>query len=122
MKSVEELMAIKASMQDKVCIRRGMTDTKIIVGMATCGIAAGARPVLAAFVEGVHNAGLAEKVTVTQTGCLGHCELEPMVEVITPDKTKTTYVKVTPAMAAEILEKHIQGGTVIAEYTVEAAK
>lgn len=122
MKSVEELMAIKASMQDKIAIRKHTGDTKIVVGMATCGIAAGARPVLAAFVEGIANAGLAEKVVVMQTGCLGDCANEPMVEVFQNGKEKVTYCKMTPEKALKVIEQHIRGGEVVAEYTVGAAK
>lgn len=122
MKSVEELMAIKAKMQDKVAVRRGVTDMRIVVGMATCGIAAGARPVLNAFVEGINAAGLTEKVTVTQTGCIGICQYEPVVEVYTPDNEKITYVKMTAEKAAEIIEKHIKGGNIVTEYTIGAVK
>jgi len=122
MKSVAELMAIKAKMQDKVSVRRGVTDMRIVVGMATCGIAAGARPVLNAFVEGINEAGLSEKVTVTQTGCIGICQYEPVVEVYTPDNEKVTYVKMTPEKVAEIIEKHIKGGNIVTEYTIGAAK
>ncbi len=122
MKSVEELMAIKAKMQDKVAVRRGVTDMRVVVGMATCGIAAGARPVLNAFVEGVNAAGLTEKVTVTQTGCIGICQYEPVVEIHTPDGEKVTYVKMTPEKAAEIIEKHIKGGNVVTEYTIGTVK
>ena len=81
MKSFEELLAIKEKMKDKVALRQASDDTRIVVGMATCGIAAGARPVLNAFVEAVAAEGLAEKVTVTQTGCIGICQYEPVVEV-----------------------------------------
>lgn len=122
MKSVEELIAIKASMQDKIAIRKHTGDTRIIVGMGTCGIAAGARPVLAAFVEGIANAGLGEKVVVMQTGCLGDCDNEPMVEVLEHGKEKVTYVKMTPEKAAKIIEQHIRGGEAVVEYTVGAAK
>ncbi len=122
MKSVEELMAIKAKMQDKVAVRRGVNDFRVVVGMATCGIAAGARPVLNAFVEGITEAGLSEKVTVTQTGCIGICQYEPVVEIHTPDGEKVTYVKMTAEKAAEIIEKHIKGGNIVTEYTIGAAK
>ena len=122
MKSVEELLAIKAKMQDKIAVRKGTGETRIVVGMATCGIAAGARPVLNAFVEGVAKNGLTDKVTVTQTGCVGICQYEPVVEVFEKDKEKVTYVKMTPEKAAEVVEKHIKGGAVIAEYTIGAAK
>ena len=95
MKSLEELMAIKAKMQDKVSVRTSSGDIRIVVGMATCGIAAGARPVLNAFVEGVSEASLTDKVQVTQTGCIGICQYEPVVEIYEKDKEKVTYVKIT---------------------------
>ncbi len=120
MKSLEELMAIKAKMQDKVAVRRVDGSVRIVVGMATCGIAAGARPVLNAFVEGVTAAGLAETVSVTQTGCIGICQYEPVVEVYESGKEKVTYVKMTAEKAKEIVEKHIKGGTPVAEYTIGA--
>ena len=123
MKSFEELMAIKAKMQDKVAVRQAADNTiRVVVGMATCGIAAGARPVLNAFVEGVNEAGLAETVTVTQTGCIGICQYEPVVEVFEKDKEKTTYVKMTAEKAQEVIEKHIKGGKPVTEYTIGAAK
>ncbi|MBQ8509585.1 MAG: (2Fe-2S) ferredoxin domain-containing protein [Clostridia bacterium] len=122
MKSLEELKAIKAKMQDKVALRTSSGDIRIVVGMATCGIAAGARPVLNAFVEGVSEAGLGDTVTVTQTGCIGICQYEPVVEVYQKDKEKVTYVKMTAERAKEVLEKHIKGGSIVTEYTIGAAK
>ena len=122
MKSIEELKAIKAKMADKVAVRSSTGDIRIVVGMATCGIAAGARPVLNAFVEGVTAAGLTESVTVTQTGCIGICQYEPVVEVYEKDKEKVTYVKMTADRAKEVIEKHITGGAVVSEYTIGAAK
>ena len=122
MKSLEELKAIKAKMQDKVSVRTSSGDIRVVVGMATCGIAAGARPVLNAFVEGVSQAGLSDKVTVTQTGCIGICQYEPVVEVYEMDKEKVTYVKMTAERAAEVIEKHIKGGEIVTEYTIGATK
>ncbi len=122
MKSLEELMAIKAKMQDKVAVRTSTGDIRIVVGMATCGIAAGARPVLNAFVEGISESGLSETVTVTQTGCIGVCQYEPVVEVHEKDKEKVTYVKMTAERAKEVIEKHIKGGKPVTEYTIGAAK
>ena len=122
MKSIEELMAIKARMQDKMSVRRAEGETRIVVGMATCGIAAGARPVLNAFVENVAAEGLSDKVTVTQTGCIGICQYEPVVEVFEKDGEKTTYVKMTAEKAKEVVEKHIKGGKPVVEYTIGAAK
>jgi NADP-reducing hydrogenase subunit HndB len=122
MKSLEELKAIKAKMQDKVALRTAGGTTRIVVGMATCGIAAGARPVLNAFVEGVSEAGLGDSVVVTQTGCIGICQYEPVVEVYTEGAEKITYVKMTAERAKEVIEKHIKGGTPITEYTIGALK
>ena len=120
MKSLAELQAIKNKMKDKVVLRDGMESTRVVVGMATCGIAAGARPVLNAFVEGVNKEGLEGKVTVTQTGCIGICQYEPVVEVFEPGKEKVTYVKMNPDKAKEVIEKHLKGGNVVSEYTIGA--
>ena len=120
MKSLEELKAIKAKMQDKVVLRTSGGDVRVVVGMATCGIAAGARPVLNAFVEGVSEAGLGDKVIVTQTGCIGICQYEPVVEIYAPDAEKVTYVKMTAEKAKEVIEKHIKGGKPVTEYTIGA--
>ena len=122
MKSLAELKAIKDRMKDKVILREGTNQVRVVVGMATCGIAAGARPVLNAFVEGVNKEALSDKITVTQTGCIGICQFEPVVEVYEPGKEKTTYVKMTPDKAMEVIEKHLKGGKVVAEYTIANAK
>ncbi len=122
MKSLEELMAIKEKMHSKVALRNASDEIRVVVGMATCGIAAGARPVLNAFVEGVANGGLSDKVTVTQTGCIGICQYEPVVEIYEKDKEKVTYVKMTAEKANEVIERHLKGGSPIAEYTIGNAK
>lgn len=122
MKTLAELQAIKDKMKDKVAIREGSADKRVVVGMATCGIAAGARPVLSKFVEEVNNAGLAASVTVTQTGCIGICQYEPVVEVFEAGKEKTTYVKMTPDKVSKIVEEHLKGGKVVAEYTLAGFK
>ncbi len=121
MKSLAELAAIREKMKDKVVLREGSGDIRVVVGMATCGIAAGARPVLNAFVEGVSNAGLADKVMVSQTGCIGVCQFEPVVEIYEAGKEKVTYIKMTPEKAAEVIEKHLKGGAPISEYTITNA-
>lgn len=118
MKSLAELQAIKEKMKNKIVLREGSGDIRVVVGMATCGIAAGARPVLNAFVEAVNNAGLTEKVTVSQTGCVGYCQLEPIVEIYEAGKDKVTYIHMTAEKAKDVVEKHLKGGTVVAEYTV----
>ena len=118
MKSLAELQAIKDRMKDKVVIREGVSSTRVVVGMATCGIAAGARPVLGAFVEAVNEDDLAQTVTVAQTGCVGLCQYEPIVEVYEAGKDKVTYVKMTADNAKEVVEKLLKGGKVVTEYTV----
>ena len=117
MKSLAELAAIREKMKDKVVLREGTTETRVVVGMATCGIAAGARPVLNAFVEGINREGLASTVTVSQTGCIGICQYEPVVEVFQPGKEKVTYVKMTAEKAEKVIAEHIKGGKVVEEYT-----
>lgn len=117
MKSLAELAAIKEKMQNKVVMREGSNDLRVVVGMATCGIAAGARPVLNAFVEAVNAENLADKVTVTQTGCIGICQYEPVVEIFEAGKDKVTYVKMNAEKAKEVVEKHLKGGQPISEYT-----
>ena len=118
MKSLAELQAIKEKMKSKIVLREGSGDIRVVVGMATCGIAAGARPVLNAFVEEVNNAGLTDKVTVSQTGCVGYCQLEPIVEIYEAGKDKVTYIHMTAEKAKDVVEKHLKGGAVVAEYTV----
>ena len=120
MKTLAELAAIREQMKDKVAIRTGSGAVRVVVGMATCGITAGARPVLNAFVESITEANLGEKVAVTQTGCIGICQYEPVVEVYEKDKEKVTYVKMTAERAKEVVEKHIKGGKPITEYTIGA--
>lgn len=118
MKSLAELAAIRDRMKDKVALREGTNETRIVVGMATCGIAAGARPVLNTFVEEVDKAGLTGDVAVTQTGCIGICQYEPVVEVYKSGEEKVTYVKMTSDKAKEVFAKHIKGGKPVEEYTI----
>ncbi len=117
MKSLAELQEIKNKMKNKVVLREGSGETRVVVGMATCGIAAGARPVLSTFVEEVNNGGLAGKVTVTQTGCIGLCQYEPIVEIYEAGKEKVTYVKMTPEKVKTVVEKHLKGGVIVTELT-----
>lgn len=119
MKSLQELALIRERMKDKVILRQGIKPTRVIVGMGTCGIAAGARNVLNAFVEGVAENGLLDNVTVSQTGCLGICKYEPVVEVFEFGNEKVTYVNMTPERVSRVIEEHIKGGHAVAEYTLE---
>ena len=118
MKSLAELAAIREQMKDKVAIRTGSGEIRVVVGMATCGISAGARPVLSTFVEEVANAGLADKVMVTQTGCIGICQYEPVVEVFEDGKDKVTYVKMTADKAKRVVAEHLKGGKPVEEYVI----
>ncbi len=117
MKSLQELEAIRNKTLSQIDIRKMGESTRIVVGMATCGIAAGARPVLTALVEEVAKRNLSD-VTVSQTGCIGACRLEPMVEVFSPGKEKVTYVNVKPEMAGRIVAEHIVNGNPVTEYTI----
>ena len=122
MKSLAELQALRDQMKAKVGIREDDSDNiRVVVGMATCGIAAGARPVLAAFTEEVAKRNL-QNVTVAQTGCIGICQYEPVVEVFEPGKEKVTYVKMTPEKDARIVSDHLVNGKPVAEFTKSALK
>ena len=120
MKSLAELQALRDKVKTNMGIRADDSgNTRVVVGMATCGIAAGARPVLQAFTEEVAKKNL-QNVTITQTGCIGICQYEPVVEVFEPGKEKVTYVKMTPEKASQIVQKHLINGQVVQEYTIGA--
>lgn len=122
MKTLEELKAIREKMQSQVSMRgEDHTQTRVVVGMATCGIASGARPVLTTLSALIQEKNLTGKVAVTQTGCIGLCQYEPIVEVIEPGKEKITYIKMTPEKAAEVVERHLIGGHVVEAYTLNSA-
>ena len=120
MKSLAELQEIRNRAINQVNLRKDREDgIRVVVGMATCGIAAGARPVLNAFLQEVDKRNLSN-VTVTQTGCIGMCRLEPIVEVYVPGQEKVTYVKMTEEKAARIVAEHIINNQPVAEYTIGA--
>ena len=123
MKSLAELEAIRKATLNRINLRSEKDDetTRIVVGMATCGIAAGARPVMLAFMDEIAKRQL-NNVTVSQTGCIGMCRLEPMVDVITPDGNKVTYVHVKPEMVPRIVAEHVVNGRPVEEYTIGAAE
>lgn len=122
MKSLAELKAIRDKTRASVTLRENAeAGTRVMVGMATCGIAAGARPVLTAFLEEVAKREL-KNVTVTQTGCIGVCRLEPIAEVYVPGEEKVTYVKLTPEMVPRIVSEHLVNHNPVAEYTIGAAE
>jgi NADP-reducing hydrogenase subunit HndB len=118
MKSLEELRAIRETMQAQMGLRNeDSNQTRIVVGMATCGIASGARPVLVALSNIIQEKGLTN-VMVTQTGCIGLCQYEPIVEIVEPGKDKVTYVKMTPEKVLEVVEQHIIRGQIVNKYTI----
>ena len=122
MKSIAELEAIRKQTLEKINLRKedkGET-TRVVVGMATCGIAAGARPVMLAFMDEIQRRQL-DHVTVSQTGCIGMCRLEPMADVIMPGQEKVTYVHLTPEKARRIVAEHIVNGQPVTEYTIGTA-
>ncbi len=122
MKTLAELQAIRERMRKQLEIRDNDDDRiRVVVGMATCGIAAGARPVLNTFLEEVAKRNL-NNVTVTQTGCIGVCRLEPIVEVYVPGQEKVTYVKLTADMVPAIVSEHLVNQRVVTEYTIGAAE
>lgn len=118
MKSLAELEALRKSSLEQINMRHDRKDgTRVVVGMATCGIAAGARPVLSAFMEEIAKRKL-DSVTVTQTGCIGLCRLEPIVEVYMPGQEKVTYAKMDASKVAKVVADHIVNGKVVTEYTI----
>ncbi len=123
MKSLAELEAIRQKTLARINLRHEEADkhVRVVVGMATCGIAAGARPVMLGFMDEVAKRGL-NNVTVSQTGCIGMCRLEPMVDVYLPGEEKVTYVHMTPEKVARVVAEHIVNGHPVTEYTIGAAE
>ncbi len=122
MKSLEELMALRDAAKLNMTTRDGSTEaTRIVVGMATCGIAAGARPVMNKFTEEIAKRNI-QHVTVAQTGCIGMCQYEPIAEVLVPGQEKVTYVQLNEEKVAKIIVDHIVNGKPVAEYTIGAIK
>ena len=123
MKSLAELQAIREKTLNRINLRKEEEGevTRVVIGMATCGIAAGARPVMLAFMDEISKRGL-QHVTVSQTGCIGMCRLEPMVDVIAPGAEKVTYVHMTPEKVARVVAEHIVNGRPVEEFTIGAAE
>ncbi len=120
MKSIADIKAIREKMQGQINLRDNQdaaSETRIVVGMATCGISAGARPVFNAFVDEVAARQL-KNVKVTRTGCMGMCALEPIVEVHVPGEEPVTYIHVDPDKARKIVANHIVNGNVCTEYLI----
>jgi NADP-reducing hydrogenase subunit HndB len=117
MKSIKDLEEIRKKNAELVNQRADRSTTRVVVGMATCGIAAGARPVLLAIMEELEKSGVKD-VIVAQTGCIGLCRLEPIVEVLKPGQEKVTYVKMTAEKAKRVVKDHIIGGQPVDEYVM----
>lgn len=116
MKSLEELKKIREASLKKINMRGLKDGIRIQVGMATCGISAGARPVMNKLVNLIDKDGM-DNVTVAPVGCIGECAIEPIVEVLEGDK-RTTYCKVTEKVAERIFEEHIKGGKVVEDFVI----
>lgn len=121
MKSIQELEQIRNRMRDQMSRRENNGGYRIVVGMATCGIAAGARPVMKTLIDELKLRNKAD-VPVTMTGCIGVCRLEPIVEVYAADGTKTTYVKMDENKAKRVVAEHIVNGSVCVDLTIGAAE
>ena len=119
MKSLEELKALKEKAKADINLRNSQDGLRIVVGIATCGIAAGARPVMNTFVEELAKRNISN-ATVSMTGCIGMCRLEPIVEVIDQEGNKVTYVKMNAEKAVKVVTDHIVNGRVVTEYTIGA--
>ena len=121
MKSLAELKAIRDRAKADLDLRQENPNAaRVLVGMATCGIAAGARPVLNAFTEEIAKRGLTQDIVVTQTGCIGICQYEPVVEIEMPGQEKVTYLKMTPEKVARVVNDHLVNKNVVTEYTIGA--
>lgn len=122
MKTLEELKAIRDRVQSQIEVRNeNGSQMRVVVGMATCGIASGARPVLNTIADAVRDKNLKD-IVVTQTGCIGLCQLEPLVEIYETGKEKVTYIKMNPEKAKEVVEQHLIRGLIVSKYTVDSTE
>lgn len=116
MKSLADLHALRDKLKADIKLRKN-SGTKIIVGMGTCGIAAGAREVMGAILEEIGKRHLLD-VQVQQTGCIGMCEKEVLVDVVRPGEARITYGKVRPEDVAKIVAEHVVNGRIVEELVV----
>ncbi len=121
MKSIEELKAIRDKALKDMSIRDNEDKIRVVVGMATCGIAAGAKPVMSAFIDELEKRKI-NNVTVSMTGCIGVCRLEPVAEVIEANGEKTTYVMLDAEKARRIVAEHLVNKKPVTEFTVGATE
>ena len=117
MKTREELQALRESAKAALVVRDQTGGPRVVIAMGTCGIGAGAREVMAALLEDLASRGLTE-VTVSQTGCMGLCDREPIVQVLAPGQPSVTYGPVTPAVMRRIVGDHLVNGQIVKEYCI----
>jgi len=115
--SIDDLKRIREEALKKQEMKSASGQKQIIVGMGTCGIAAGARDTMKAILEKIEKDNLSG-IIVTQTGCIGVCEMEPIVQVQIGDAPKVTYGKVTKDIAARIIDEHVLSGNIVKEHMV----
>ena len=114
--SLEDLRKIKAASQRTTEARKN-NDTQIIIGMGTCGIAAGAREVMKAVLEELAKRNLTD-VAVLQTGCIGMCQKEPLLDVVRPGEDRVTYGPVYPRDVPRIIADHLVNGIVVEDLVI----
>ncbi|MCK5812044.1 MAG: (2Fe-2S) ferredoxin domain-containing protein [Clostridiales bacterium] len=120
MKSIAELDAIRKKALNNMKVKKENQGYKIVIGMATCGIAAGAKPIMSAFIEQLEKRNIS--VPVSKTGCVGVCRLEPMADIIDDMGNKTTYIMLTPDKVEKIVQNHIINGQVVSEFTINSTQ
>ena len=118
-KSVDDLKKIKEQAAQKREIKTAGGQAQVTVAMGTCGIAAGARETMKVVLDTIETDSL-QGIIVTQTGCIGLCEWEPIVQVTVGEQPKVIYGKVTPERAQQILKEHVVGGQVVKSLVVPA--
>lgn len=117
MKTLEDLKRIREQAQKAMKVREAQQKCRIVVAMGTCGIASGAREVVAALLDELEKRGITD-VTVTQSGCKGLCEQEPTVDVLKEGHPTVTYGYVTPEKARAIVARHIVNDQIAGEWVV----
>jgi len=120
-KSLEDLKKLRDQSLKNMTMRYQTNGTRVQIGMGTCGIAAGARPVMSKFLEEISNRNL-NNVTVTQVGCMGECAFEPIVEIVEQNGNSIIYCLVSEKKVAEIVEEHIIGGKRLERYLLSGVK
>jgi NADP-reducing hydrogenase subunit HndB len=116
-KSLEDLKKVREEALEKRKVKTTSGAIQVIVGMGTCGIAAGARETMKSVLKFIETENLSN-IIVTQTGCIGLCEQEPIMQVVLGEQPKVTYGKVTPEVAREIMKNHVMGGKVVTQHEI----